>query len=245
VVPPETFHATLVAARLLSPRVRELTFEREGAQFSFLSGQWVSVVIGDQLDERGRPLRRSYSLASVPRPQSPRFELVVTQVDGGVGSTWLHGLQPGARVEVKGPQGHFVRPADAGPSLFVATGTGIAPFRGMIADALAAGRTDPLWLLFGVRTPADALYGEEFEALAAKHRHLRFLLTLSRPPAGWAGRTGYVQTHTLSLWSELKALGGTPQAYVCGVKKMLLEVRDLLKAQGGAERQQLHLESYG
>ena len=53
------------------------------------------------------------------------------------------------------------------------------------------------------------------------------------------------QTHALGLWKELEALGpAAPHAYVCGVKKMLLEVRDVLKTQGGADRKQLHLESY-
>jgi len=241
-LPPETFRATLVAARAVTPRVRELVFEREGgAPFRFESGQWVSVVL-PMNDEKGRPLRRSYSLASVPKGEA-RFELVVTQVDGGVGSTFLHALKVGESVEVKGPQGMFTRPADVGPSLFVATGTGVAPFRGMVHDALQSGRTEPLWVLFGVRTLQDALYREEFEALTRTHPHLRFMLTLSRPESGWTGRSGYVQTHVLELWRELAAFG-RPHAYVCGVKKMLLEVREVLKTQGGAERQQLHLESY-
>lgn len=240
--PPETFTATLVAARAVTPRVRELVFEREGgAPFDFRSGQWVSLVL-PVLDEKGRPLRRSYSLASVPTG-SARFELVVTKVDGGPGSTFLHEAPVGTTLEVKGPQGTFARPVDAGPSLFVATGTGIAPFRGMLHDALAAGRTEPLWVLFGVRSPADLLYREEFEALAARHANVRFLVSMSRPPPEWTGLTGYVQAHVLGLWREL-ATHGTPHAYICGVKKMLLETRDVLKAQGGADRKQLHLESY-
>ncbi|MFZ5439273.1 MAG: ferredoxin--NADP reductase [Myxococcota bacterium] len=241
-VQPETFPATLVSARLVTPRVRELHFERDdGKPFEFRAGQWVSLVL-PVLDEKGRPLRRSYSLASVPRPGATRFELVVTKVDGGVGSTWLHDAPVGTKLEVKGPQGMFAREADA-PSLFVATGTGVAPFRGMVHDALAAGRAEPLWILFGVRTLDDALYRAEFEALAAQHPNVRFLMTLSRPSPEWTGRTGYVQAHVLELWKEL-ATHGPPHAYVCGVKKMLLEVREVLKTQGGADRKQLHLESY-
>ena len=113
----------------------------------------------------------------------------------------------------------------------------------MIHDALALGGQTPLWLLFGVRTPQDALYRDEFEALAQAHPRFRFMLTMSRPPPGWSGRTGYVQTHVLELWNELSA-HGRPHAYICGVKKMLLEVREVLKKQGAAERHQLHLESY-
>ena len=240
---PETFQATLVAARDVTPRVRELIFERNDHQpFHFRSGQWVSLVL-PVLDAKGRPVRRSYSIASVPG-QSARFELVVTRVDDGVGSTWLHAAPVGTSLEVKGPQGVFSRDLDAGPSLFVATGTGVAPFRGMIHDALATGRQEPLWVLFGVRSLQDALYREEFEALAKDHPHLKFMLSMSRPEPTWAGKTGYVQTHVLPLWNELRAGGQTPHAYICGVRKMLLEVRDVLKTQGGAERQQLHLESY-
>lgn len=240
--PPETFQATLVAAQALTPRVRGLVLERDdGRPFSFRAGQWVSLVL-PVADAQGRPLRRSYSVASVPAA-SPRFELAVTKVEGGPGSTFLHEAPVGTRLEVKGPQGTFLRPVDAGPSLFVATGTGVAPFRGMLHDALAAGRTEPLWVLFGVRTERDALFRDELDALALAHPNVRLLLTLSRPPEGWRGRSGYVQAHALSAWQELAA-HGRPQAYICGVKKMLLEVREVLKAQGGAERQQLHLERY-
>ena len=242
VVIPETFEATLVEARLVTPRVRELVFERvDGKPFSFQSGQWVSLVL-PLIDEKDRPLRRSYSISSVPSA-GPRFELVVTRVDEGRGSTWLHEMTVGTRLEVKGPQGTFRRAGDAGPSLFVATGTGVAPFRGMIHDALAAGGTTPLWVLFGVRAPADALYREEFEALEKTNPRLRFMLSMSRPPDDWTGYRGYVQTHVLDLWSQLSE-HGRPEAYVCGVKKMLLEVRQVLKTHGFAERAQLHLESY-
>jgi ferredoxin-NADP reductase len=240
---PETFAVKLVAARAVTPRVRALTFERvDGAPFHFASGQWVSLVL-PVVDEKGRPLRRSYSLASVPTTGGSRFELVVTKVEGGPGSTFLHEAGVGTVLEAKGPQGTFSRAVDAGPSLFVATGTGVAPFRGMLADALAAQRGEPLWVLFGVRTLDDVLYRDELEALARAHPNVRFELTLSRPGAGWQGRTGYVQAHVLGLWHEL-AKHGTPHAYVCGVKKMLLEVREVLKAQGGADRKQLHLEAY-
>lgn len=239
--PPQTFDATLISSRDVTPRVKELVFERNDGDFVFQSGQWVSLVLPIE-DERGRPLRRSYSIASVPSVGSRRFELVVTRVDGGAGSTWLHQASVGTVLEVKGPQGLFLRPLDVGPSLFVATGTGVAPFRGMVNDALAAGRTEPLWILFGVRSEADALYRAELEALAAKYPNVRLELSMSRPDAKWSGRSGYVQTHVLSLWHELAAIG-VPHAYVCGVKKMLTEVREVLKT-NGVERQRLHLESY-
>lgn len=226
----------------MSERVRHLIFERvDGQPFAFASGQWVSVIL-PLVDEKGRPLRRSYSIASVP-DGSPRFELVVTQVEGGPGSTFLNQAMIGTLLEVKGPQGTFTR-AHPGPSLFIATGTGIAPFRGMLHDALAAGGEDPVWVLFGVRGPADLLFGEELFSLARQSPRVRFEVTYSRPPIGWLGRVGYVQEHVRGLWSELRALGGEPHAYVCGVKKMLMEVRTVLRDELGLVRQRVHLESY-
>lgn len=238
----ETFSTRLVESRAMTPRVRQLVLERiDGQPFEFVSGQWVSVVLPID-DEKGRALRRSYSVASVPKG-GPRFELVVTAVDGGPGSTFLHQASIGTMLEVKGPQGTFARVND-GPALLVATGTGIAPFRGMLHDAVTRGDSAPLWVLFGVRGPADMLFGEELFELARKAPQVRLEVTYSRPPVGWSGRVGYVQEHVRGLWSELGALGGEPHAYVCGVKKMLLAVRSVLRDELGLVRQRVHVESY-
>lgn len=239
---PETFAARLVAARGLTPRVRELVFQRvDGRPFVFAPGQWVSLVL-PLLDERGRGLRRSYSLAAEP-DGSARFTLIVTRIHGGAGSAWLHDAGEGTVVDVKGPQGSFSHLSDV-PSLFVATGTGIAPCRAMLRQALATGGASPLWVLMGAREEGDALYRDEFEGLAQTSSRVRYALTLSRPGPGWAGRRGYVQAHVGELWRALSEGGASPHAYVCGVKKMLTEVRVVLREQLGVERQRVHVESY-
>jgi ferredoxin-NADP reductase len=242
---PETFTVSLVGDRRVTSRVRELRFERvDRRPFTFQAGQWVSLV-APLVDPKGRPVRRSYSISSVPTVSATGFELVVTRVEGGLMSNFLHELPVGATLEVKGPQGSFVRHLlPAHPALFVATGTGIAPFRGMVAEALAAGRTEPLWVLFGVRTLDDGLYLEEFQALARHHPFVRLELSLSQPAADWQGRRGYVQTQVRELWTELARLGA-PEAYICGVMKMLTEVRAVLKGELAVERSRLHAESYG
>jgi CDP-4-dehydro-6-deoxyglucose reductase, E3 len=243
---PETLTVKLVKARHVTPRVRELTFERvDGRFFLFEAGQWVSVAF-PLLDAKGRTLRRSYSIASVPN-DSPRFELVVTRVDEGRGSTFLHEAPEGTELEVRGPQGVFTRELDPPhASLFIATGTGIAPFRGMVHEALRAKQAEPLWVLFGVRSLGDALYREELEALAHAHPNLKLMLSLSRPDPSWHGLTGYVQTHVKQLWTELHTnrAPGQVQAYVCGVRKMLNEVRGVLRTELGVDRDVVHLESY-
>jgi CDP-4-dehydro-6-deoxyglucose reductase, E3 len=254
---PPTFEARLAGARRLTPSVRELTFERvDGLPMSFAPGQWVSTALGagEGLDvvTPGEPvvaepdMKRSYSIASAP-DGSPRFEIAVTRVQGGPGSTLLHALAPGAVLRFVGPQGFFTRPAgtDELPALMIATGTGVTPMRSMLRAAAAQGARPTLWLLLGVRREEEVLYGEEFRALARDHAFFRFEPTLSQPRGPWEGRRGYVQAHVRELWSELLARGeGPPHAYVCGLEKMVGSVRDLLRKEMGLPRQQVHSERY-
>jgi CDP-4-dehydro-6-deoxyglucose reductase len=243
--PPPTFDARLVTARALSPSVRELTFERtDGVPFVFEPGQWVSFVLPGEEKE----IRRSYSIASPPNGTA-RFDITVTRVTGGPGSSILHAMQPGATATVIGAQGFFTRPlASAAPALFVATGTGITPFRSMLGAAIAAGDRTATWLLFGVRREEDLLYEAEMEALAKTHPHFRFLPTLSQPSEAWSGRRGYVQAHARALFEELAALPASherpPHAYICGLQRMIGSMRELLRAEMGLPRERVHTERY-
>ena len=167
----QTFDARLVRTRQLTPGVRELLLERvDGRPMEFEPGQWFNAIMPIAAD--GAPtIKRSYSIASAP-DGTPRFEIALTQVQDGPGSTWLCGLQPGAVVPFVGPHGFFTRRAgEPAPALFVATGTGVTPMRSMLRAAVTAGSRAPMWLLFGVRHDEDIVYREELEALARDRGH--------------------------------------------------------------------------
>jgi ferredoxin-NADP reductase len=239
--PPPTFDVRLARARMISPNVRELGFERsDGSPLEFKAGQWVSLVLPLAEGEA----RRAYSIASPPEGTGA-FEVAVTKVDRGPGSTYLHDLDIGSTLRVIGPQGFFTRGAGE-PSLFVGTGTGVTPLRSMIRYALAHGDTAPLTLIFGVRSEADRLYRDELDALAAMHPNLRVLYTLSRGSDSWTGLRGYVQTHVERLYREIEAQapGSPAHVYVCGLERMVGAVRDLLRKQLGVDRKQVHSERY-
>ncbi len=264
---PPTFEARVAQARTLTPGVRELVFERvDGQPMSFVPGQWVSTMLGADAGEGANAgasagagegagagagatepeMKRSYSIASAP-DGSPRFEIAVTHVQGGPGSTRLHAVSPGDVLRFIGPQGFFTRPAPASesPALMIATGTGVTPMRSMLRAAAATGARSTVWLLLGVRREEDILYGDEFRALAREHSFFRFEPTLSQPRGPWEGRRGYVQTHVRELWHELAARGeGAPHAYICGLERMVGSVRDLLRKEMGLPRQQVHSERY-
>jgi CDP-4-dehydro-6-deoxyglucose reductase, E3 len=239
---PPTFDVRLRSARPLSPSVRELSFERvDGARFAYEAGQWVNLALPLPEGEQ----RRAYSIASPP-DESPRFDLAVTRVTSGPGSTYLHGVEPGVVLRATGPQGFFTRALEgAPPALFVGTGTGVAPLRSMLRSALLRGRTAPLSLLFGVRNQEEILYRDELEAMAREHSYVKVHVTLSRPDEGWKGRRGHVQLHVRELYESLLAEGlGAPHVFVCGLERMVGSVRELLRKDMGLPRACVHSERY-
>jgi ferredoxin-NADP reductase len=233
--------AELVEARALSPSVRSLVFRTaDGSPVGHLAGQHLDLIVPTA---RGLAYKRAYSIASAPDPERPsRFEVAVTRVEGGPTSEALHTLAPGAQVEIEGPDGTFVRRSAEQelPALFVATGTGLAPIRAMLSEEVHAAEGPPLTLLFGCRTPADFLWGDELRAWEASCPRLRCHVTLSRPPPGWSGLVGYVQLHAERL---ARALPGA-SAYVCGLSAMVDDVVALLEHEGGLPRRAVHHEIY-
>jgi ferredoxin-NADP reductase len=190
------------------------------------------------------PVQRSYSIASPPDPTRPtEIELAITRVEGGPVSCALHELPIGTTIETDGPFGFFTRagaPAEQS-ALFVGTGTGVTPLRSMLLDELAREREgSKVVLLFGCRTEADIIYRSELEALARAASRFRYEITLSRPSPEWTGFSGYVQTHLARLVAELSPM----QVYVCGLSKMVQDVRRILKETHGFDRKQIHTERY-
>jgi CDP-4-dehydro-6-deoxyglucose reductase, E3 len=235
----EPFTARLVKARTLTPSVREMTFERtDGRPMDFFPGQWVSVM----LPQVGDDFRRSYSIASEPNGTG-RFDIAVTRVADGPGSSLLHAMEPGATINAIGPSGLFTRDeTDPSVALFVGTGTGITPFRSMIRASIAAGATPRMRVLIGVRHEEDILYRSELEEIARAHPSIDLFVTLSQPGPDWTGRKGYVQEHVPELWKSLESPEG--HIYICGLERMVKTVRELARTGIGLDRKHVHQERY-
>lgn len=227
----------LESARTLSPTVRELVLRTDdGAPIDFLAGQWIKLYLPGGVD-------RDYSIASRPDPARPdRIVLAVTLVEGGPGSTFLHAMQPGDRVDSLGPSGFFVREDHerAAPALYVGTGTGLAPLRAMLQDEVQVADGPPQILLFGCRSEDEVLWGDEIAGWAERCPRFSFLPTLSRANERWSGRRGYVQTHLHDL---VRAHPGA-HLYVCGLSRMVGDVRRILKEELRVDRRQVHSERY-
>lgn len=226
--------ARLIESHEIAPGVRHFGFEAVGVdRLDFIPGQFTSFT--DLI--AGKKITRAYSLASAPSG-SNRFELCLNRVEEGHLSPRLFEMRPGDRMEMRQPLGQFVLRQPARDSIFVATGTGIAPFRAILQAHL--NESSPAFtLLFGVRYKSHLLYRDELEEMAARYPHFRFWPTLTRPDPGWTLRQGRVQAHLAEAIGARRDL----DFYLCGLKEMVDDVRGVLKAQG-FDRKQIFYEKY-
>lgn len=226
--------ARLIEFREIAPEVRHFVFELpEVTEFSFQPGQFVSM--SGVFD--GRKITRAYSIASPPGGN--RFDLCLNRVPGGAFSPHLFDLRPGDEVETKGPVGLFVPRNPFRDSIFVATGTGIAPFRSMAMTPRVVESGAKVTLLFGARYDYGLLYHNEWKELEQARPGFRYIPTITRPEVSWDGRTGWVQQHLE------EALGGRSDVdvYICGLKAMVDAIREILKAKG-FDKKQIIFEKY-
>src|SRR5262249_4908580 len=119
--------AVLLESHELAPEVRHFLFETPDVQqLHFKAGQFVS--LSEVL--RSSKFIRAYWVASLPAGN--RFELCLNCVQDGIFSPHLFEMKPGDSVEMTAPLGFFTIRNPAREAVFVATGTGIAPFRPMV-----------------------------------------------------------------------------------------------------------------
>jgi len=225
-MPFQTFTARLVRSTALSELTKHLEFEMKGLpRFGFVAGQWLS--FRTNMPD-GEEITRAYSIASPPTADN-RFALCLNRVQDGFMSNFLCDMKECEEIRCQGPFGDFILRPPMRETLFVATGTGIAPFRSMLhwllSDELRH-QNRHLSLVFGNRTERDIYYHDEFLRLAEGHPNFHYLPTLSRGGPDWQGLRGYVQEHVPAI-----AQGRTGMhAYICGLDKMVKANRELLKS---------------
>lgn len=208
----------LLELRHLTESTYVLRIDRRG--LSFRSGQHIL------LGEAGSIHNREYSVYS--GEQDDFFEVLIKEVDEGLVSKQLKKLKPGSTLQIEGPLGFFtIEPEliDSVKFLFVATGTGIAPFHSFV-------RSYPkikYQLLHGVRKEEEAYERNAYPTEKYK------LCTSQDEKGDFQGRvTDYLRQNPVSADTH---------CYLCGNFQMIHEVFDILEMQG-VPPHQVHAEVY-
>ncbi len=228
---------------------------------NFLVGQSFGV-IAPGTDESGKPHKvRLYSIAcpswgedgkghlvsTTPKrlideykPQRPEDDSQRHTLFLGVCSNYLCDLRPGDEVKVTGPSGKRfllpVSPADH-DYLFLATGTGIAPFRGMVMELLenpAGACPSRIHLVMGVPYTTDLLYDDLFRRLATRHENFDYHTAISREPRGRSERGLYVHQLIDEKLDVFGPLLESPRTlvYMCGLLGMDLGLYQVMAKHG-------------
>ncbi|ALG91500.1 MULTISPECIES: benzoate 1,2-dioxygenase electron transfer component BenC [Actibacterium] len=226
----EKVPATVTAVETLS----DTSFRLEvtpAKQVAFLPGQYVNIEVP------GTGQHRSYSFSSHPDAATGSF--LIRNLPGGMMSTYLaERAKAGDTLELTGPMGTFyLRPAER-PLLFLAGGTGLAPFLSML-ELLADKPTEhPIRLFYAVTRDADLVELDRITALAAKMPNLTVETVVADADSDHA-KKGFVTDH---LTAE-DFNGGDVDVYLCGPPPMVDAVRGHM-ADLGVTPAHFHFEKF-
>ncbi len=224
-MPPLQYKAVVQDLKQLTEDVRELTFKILNPEgWDFKAGQYIQFFC--PRDDNPKPIARMYSLCSNPAEKG--MAKIVYNYVGGPGTRFLQALQMGQETRFKGPFGHFtLKQGSTRDVVFIATGTGIAPFKSMLEWELANGNKRNFMILWGLRHKADVYYQEEFDALASTYPNFKFYLTLSQEPT-WNGMHGRVTVHIKVLFKSVDNI----EVYLCGSDAMIKDITGQFKSIG-------------
>jgi benzoate/toluate 1,2-dioxygenase reductase subunit len=185
----------------------------------FLPGQYVNVNVP------GTTETRSYSFSSAPGADQAGF--VVRNVPNGLMSGYLASVQLGQPMTFTGPFGSFyLRPLQR-PVLFLAGGTGIAPFLSMLDVLASKGFTEPVRLVYAVTNDDDLVALDRLDSIAAAHPQFTYVTCVANEASNHP-RKGYATAHVAPEWIN----GGDVDVYLCGPVAMVEAVRGWLDSTG-------------
>ncbi|CAI0742778.1 benzoate 1,2-dioxygenase electron transfer component BenC [Serratia proteamaculans] len=206
----EEFAATVTSATTLSDSAIEfcLTLDDERG-IAFLPGQYVNIAVP------GSEASRAYSFSSLPG--SRQISFLLRNVPGGMMSGYLTDrARPGDAIHLRGPQGSFYLRTPVRPMLFLAGGTGLAPFLSMLEQLAADASPQPVHLIYGVTHDHDLVKLEQLESYRRRLPNFSYL-TCVASEASLSPHKGYVTQHL----DESLLNDGDLDVYLCGPPPMV------------------------
>jgi Na+-transporting NADH:ubiquinone oxidoreductase subunit F len=232
------YRGKIIARRPLTPTIQELTIGLGGEAFEFQAGQCIQLHC-PPYDGMERGVSRAYTISSMPS-RKDAIELMIRHVPGGICSTWACTmLCEGDEVEFTGPHGDFhIHDGDA-EMVWIAGGSGMAPFWSMIRDLAEKGNRRKVTFCFGAVYRRELFLLEEFQRYQNELPWFRFVPALSGPAESdtWAGQRGLV-TEVLFRDGSI----APQEAYLCGSPGMIAASINVLRQKGVAEKRMYYDE---
>ena len=138
----------------------------------------------------------------------------------GVLTSYLHNLNPGAKLTIRGPYG---KPFPVGGALinqdllFIAGGIGLAPLRSVIRYCLDNREEyGKITIVYGARSKRDLVFLDELSEEWPKKRDTQVFTTIDKPEEGWSGHVGFVPAYLNEIAPKTNKT-----AIICGPPVMI------------------------
>jgi ferredoxin-NADP reductase len=191
-----------------------------------------------------RHVGRALSIASDPSSVNMEFFVIKNPTHGEhIGRSHFCDAEINDEFILRGPNGQFrFDPSRDSKVLFIAGGTGLAPFMSMLRHMRATGASADVAMLYSVKYPGEIIRKQELEALERTLK-MRLAVTVTRPAPGdgWTGQTGHVDAAMIQKYAPDFS---ERMSYVCGPLPFVKAVKDAL-AQLGVQPNRISADVWG
>lgn len=210
-----------------TPRSATLTLKPNGNWQGFEAGQHIGVTV--EID--GILTTRFYSPSGSAAGDLKTIELTISAHPQGKVSNYLvDRAKPGMVVGLSPAEGDFVLPASRPRrTLLISGGSGITPVMSMLRTLCDEGHGDPVTFLHYARSPEDAIYDRELEAIADEFPNVSVSRGFTREFGAAPSLQGHLSRKQLKVICPDYAGAAT---FVCGPTALVESVEAIWKADG-------------
>ncbi len=233
----DRFRSEVVEIRNESADMYSLVIKPNKNWTGFNAGQYLELIV----EKEGSWVSRFFSISSSPTyfEQSGLIEISIRIQEKGQITPWLpQALEAGSVLNISEAQGHFVlnQNPKAKPTLMIAGGSGITPFRSMLQQIGLNGQSikSPVTLMYYARSSEHFLFRTELQQFEKQVPNLE---------------VHFIDTDDVGFFSDAHLFGfcqdfDTRDIYICGPSPMILHARKVLKGQKVSD-DQVHYEFFG
>lgn len=222
-----------------TPNVTLFRFKAtDGAKVEFTPGMFVMVYHRDQAT--GKDEGRAFSIAS--SPNSSELEFAISMIHGRF-TTVLDTAKIGDKFYITGPHGQFkFNVNDKEKFLFLAGGTGIAPFLSMLRQMREAKAKLDAVMFYSVKFPSEIIAKQELDGIE-RDTGMKMVVTVTRPQPSdnWQGETGHVNADMVAKYVKDVT---ERDCYICGPPEFVKALK-AMEIACGVDEKRISAEMWG
>ncbi len=207
-----------------TPEVEIIRFKPvDGKPMNFDAGMFVMTY---GIDENNKQyIGRAFSIAS--EPNADILELFIVKEHNNYRSHFMD-AKIGDKFYIAGPYGQFkFVPEENKKSLFIAGGTGVAPFISTLRHIRNNKYDVDSVLLYSIKYPTEIIMKDELEEIE-KEIKLKKVITVTRPSEtdSWNGEKGHIDANMIKKYAPDI---DERTVYICGPLNFVKAMKDSLK----------------